>query len=95
MMETGDPLAGTERNEVSAKNIGLCPPARRENWNVGSLEKFLLTWEGEYQEMVILLLKQDSIIPPFHYSMYDAGTHALRKLLFSISCRIPETFNRG
>ena len=34
-----------------------------ENWDVGSLEKSLLTCEGEYQEMEILLFNQHSIIP--------------------------------
>ena len=54
-----------------------------ENWDVGSLEKSLLTCEGEYQEMEILLLNQHSIIlrarftplsprkrvPSFHHSL--------------------------
>ena len=50
---------------------------------MGSQEKFLLTCEGEQGEMVILLLKQDSIIPSFHYSMHDAGTHALRNTVLN------------
>ncbi len=33
--------------------------------------------------------------PTFHYSMYEAGAHALKKTpLFSISCRISETSNQ-
>jgi hypothetical protein len=68
MLETGDPLAGTERNEVSAKNTGILEYCFLENWDVALLEKSLLTCEGEYQEMEVLLSSPHSIIPSFHYS---------------------------
>ena len=42
-METGDPLAGTERNEVSAKNSGMMESWVLARWKNRLLVKSLLT----------------------------------------------------
>ena len=69
-------------------NVGIL---RFENWDVGSLEKFLLTCEGEYQEMEILFFYQHSIflrarftplsprkrVPSFHHSIIPCARHKL------------------
>jgi len=67
-----------------------------ENWDFVLLEKSILTCEGEYQEMEILLLNQHSINPSFHYSppasaareqwragMWEAGAHVFKKHVYS------------
>jgi hypothetical protein len=43
MLETGDPLAGTERNEVSAKNSGMMESWVLARWENGLSVKSLLT----------------------------------------------------
>jgi len=69
--------------QLECWNTGLLGYCVLENWDVGSLEKSLLTCEGEYQEMEIFLSNQHSIIPSFHYSMSQAGAHAVKKQNYS------------
>ena len=55
------------------------PTARRGNWDVGPLEKFIVDMGAKVSNNKKIPLKQHSIIPLFHYSMCGAKTSGPEK----------------
>jgi hypothetical protein len=71
MLETGDPLAGTERNEASAKNIGMLISKGIIHCNnrIKFHVKRNLANEPSFHFLALPLLSPRSrIIPPFQFS---------------------------
>ena len=64
-METGDPLAGTERKEVRAKNIGMMECCALGKWENAVLTAFFLTKNSKLfvNERSPFILKFRAYIP--------------------------------